>query len=53
MKKTRLLLLLVLLMTAATGAWANWTGGTYTATTNEFLGSITVSDNATVSITKD
>ena len=53
MRRNKLLLLLVLLMTAATGAWANWTGGTYTATTNEFLGSITVSDNATLTINQN
>ena len=51
MRKTRLLTLLVLLlMTAATGAWANWTGGTYTATKNESNGSITISDNAKLTI---
>ena len=41
---------LVLLMTAATGAWADWTGGTYTATTNEELGAITVGADATLTI---
>ena len=46
----KLLCLLVLLLTAATTTWANWTGGTYTATTNESVGSITVSDDATLTI---
>ena len=41
---------LALLMTAATGAWADWTGGTYTATTNEELGAITVGADATLTI---
>jgi len=53
MKKTRLLFLLVLLMTAATGAWANWTGGTYTATATENLGAITVNGDATLTINSD
>jgi len=53
MGKTRLLSLLVLLLTATTGAWANWTGGTYTATSDEFLGSITISDNATLTINQN
>jgi acyl dehydratase len=47
-KKT--ILTLALLMTAATGAWADWTGGTYTATTNEELGAITVGADATLTI---
>ena len=50
MRKNKLLLLLALLMTAATGAWANWTGGTYTATSSETVGSITVSDDAKLTI---
>ena len=41
---------LLLLITAATGAWADWTGGTYTATANEELGAINVSDDATLTI---
>ena len=41
---------LALLLTAATGAWADWTGGTYTATTNEELGAINVSDDAMLTI---
>ena len=53
MKKTRLLLLLALLMTAATGARAAWTGGTYTATANENLGAITVNGDATLTINSD
>ena len=51
MRRNRLLTLLALLITAATGAWAEvWTGGTYTATTNELPGSITVSENATLTL---
>ena len=46
----KLLSLLVLLMTVASGAWAQWTGGTYTATGNENLNTINVSDNATLTI---
>ena len=48
----KLLSLLVLLMTAESGAWAQWTGGTYTATAtaNENLNTINVSDNATLTI---
>lgn len=53
MKKNKLLLLLVLLMTAATGARAAWTGGTYTATANENLGAITVNGDATLTINSD
>ena len=41
---------LALLITAATGAWAQWTGGTYTATTIENLEAITVSTDATLTI---
>ena len=51
MKKKRLLTLLVLLITAATGVWAEaWTGGTYTATTNETLSAINVGSSATLTI---
>ncbi len=53
----KLTLTLALLMMAATGAWANWTGGTYTATadytatTDEVIsGSITVSEDVTLTI---
>ena len=53
MKKTRLLLLLALLLTAATGARAAWTGGTYTATATENLGAITVNGDATLTINSD
>ncbi len=53
MRKNKLLLLLALLMTAATGAWAQWTGGTYTATANENLGAITVNGDATLTINSD
>ena len=53
MRKNKLLLLLALLMTAATGAWAAWTGGTYTATANENLGAITVNGDATLTINSD
>lgn len=51
--KNKLLLLLALLMTAATGARAAWTGGTYTATANENLGAITVNGDATLTINSD
>ena len=53
MQKNKLLLLLALLMTAATGARADWTGGTYTATANENLGAITVNGDATLTINSD
>ena len=49
----KILTLLVLLMTAVTGARAAWTGGTYTATANENLNAITVSDDATLTINAD
>jgi len=52
-KKFRLLFLLALLLTAATGARADWTGGTYTATANENLGAITVNGDATLTINSD
>ena len=51
--KNKLLLLLALLLTAATGARADWTGGTYTATANENLGAITVNGDATLTINSD
>ena len=41
---------LALLITAVGGAWAQWTGGTYTATANENLGAITVGADATLTI---
>ena len=41
---------LALLITAATGAWAQWTGGPYTDTTIENLEAITVSTDATLTI---
>ena len=41
---------LALLLTAATGARADWTGRTYTATANENLGAITVGADATLTI---
>ena len=50
MRRNRLLTLLALLITAATGAWADWTGGTYTATTDETLSAINVSSDATLTI---
>ena len=53
MRKNKLLLLLALLLTAATGARADWTGGTYTATANENLGAITVNGDATLTINSD
>ena len=51
--KNKLLLLLALLLTAATGARAAWTGGTYTATATENLGAITVNGDATLTINSD
>ena len=45
--------MLALLCLTATGAWADWTGGTYTATANENLGSITVTSDATLTINSD
>ena len=51
LKKT--LLTLALLLTAATGARADWTGGTYTATATENLGAITVNGDATLTINSD
>ena len=49
--KKRIFCLITLLLTMATqGAWAEWTGGTYTATANETRGSITVTYNATLFI---
>ena len=51
--KNKLFLLLALLLTAATGARAAWTGGTYTATANENLGAITVNGDATLTINSD
>ena len=53
MRKNKLLLLLALLLTAATGARAAWTGGTYTATATENLGAITVNGDATLTINSD
>ena len=50
-KKT--ILTLALLLTAATGARAAWTGGTYTATATENLGAITVNGDATLTINSD
>ena len=50
-KKT--ILTLALLLTAATGARADWTGGTYTATATENLGAITVNGDATLTINSD
>ena len=48
--KKKIFTMLVLLMTAVTGAWADWTGGTYTATANEDLGAITVNGDAMLTI---
>ena len=50
MKKRIFCLITLLLTMAAQGAWAEWTGGTYTATANETRGSITVTYNATLFI---
>ena len=53
MFKTRFISMLVLLAAVATGARAQWTGGTYTATANENLGAITVNGDATLTINSD
>ena len=50
MKQKRLLTMLVLLAAVVSGAWAQWTGGTHTATANENLNAINVSDDATLTI---
>ena len=42
--------MLVLLAAVVSGAWAQWTGGTHTATANENLNAINVSDDATLTI---
>ena len=48
--KQKLFSILALLLVAATSAWAQWTGGTHTATANENLNAINVSDDATLTI---
>ena len=48
--KAKVLSILALLLTVTQGAWAQWTGGTYTATANENLGAITVNGDATLTI---
>ena len=48
--KKRFLSMLVLLVAVVSGAWAQWTGGTYTATANENPNAINVSDDATLTI---
>ena len=53
MFKTRFISMLVLLAAVATGARAQWTGGTYTATATENLGAITVNGDATLTINSD
>ena len=50
MIKKRFISMLVLLAAVIMCARANWTGGTYTATATETLGSITVSSDATLII---
>ena len=45
--------MLVLLAAVVTGARAQWTGGTYTATANEDLDAITVNGDATLTINSD
>ena len=50
MFKTRFISMLVLLAAVATGARAQWTGETYTATATENLGAITVNADATLTI---
>ena len=53
MIKKRFISMLVLLAAVATGARAQWTGGTYTATATENLGTITVNGDATLTINSD
>ena len=50
MIKKRFISMLVLLAAVATGARADWTGETYTATATENLGAITVNTDATLTI---
>ena len=50
--KKKIFTMLALLCLTATGAWADWTGGTYTATTNETLVATAVSADATLTINK-
>ena len=52
MFKKRFISMLVLLAAVVTGARAQWTGGTYTATATENLGAITVTSDATLTINK-
>ncbi len=47
MIKKRFISMLVLLAAVVTGARAQWTGGTYTATATENRGAITVNGDAT------
>jgi hypothetical protein len=46
----KLLSILALLCLTVTSAWADWTGGTYTATADENLSAITVNTDATLTI---
>ena len=49
--RKELLFTFALLLTAVTGAWADWGGGTYTATAKENIsGQVTVNENAILTI---
>ena len=48
--RQKLLSILALLCLAVTSAWADWTGGTYTATADENLSGIIVNTDATLTI---
>ena len=48
--KRKLLSILALLCLTVSSAWAQWTGGTYTATADEVVSAITVNTDATLTI---
>ena len=48
--KQKLLSILALLCLTVSSAWAQWTGGTYTATADEVVSAITVNTDATLTI---
>ena len=50
MIKKRFLSMLALLCLTVSSAWAQWTGGTYTATADEVVSAITVNTDATLTI---